>query len=348
MNSLTPKLMHTLALAIWASVAHAQEPSPLERVAERYARAETYCETGKWAMRTRPQDGFQETTFKGCAHRDGRMKFAEHIDRDRQVYTWADAAGFYRYSEYGDFYKTYSDRDFPTHWDYRREPLPSLTSRIFTWDREHLDGRDPLRGLAAYKPKAALSTPERTVFERFQDQYERRAERLFLSNRDQTLVRYEQLTDGVLLRYVEVAPQLDRPLSAADLAHQAPWTTRFSLANNQPVFLGGLFALTTLLSAGVWAWLFARASDRQSVLNGRRKLWRFQLWGLGGAVILLVVLAIGTLVTPGRGHPPAIFAVFALAFWFALGFGLLACFTLASYPMQWIVRPRSAAREATG
>jgi len=260
----------------------------------------------------------------------------------RQVYTWADAGRFYPYSEYGDFYKAYSDRDFPTHWGYRRERVPSLTSRIFAWDREHLDGRDPLRGLAMYKPKAALSTPERTAFERFQDPHERRAERLFLSNRDQTLVRYEQLTDGVVLRYVEVAPQLDRALPAAELAHQAPWSTRFSLSNNQPVFLGGLFALTTLLSGGVWAWLFARASDPQSVLHGRRKLWRFQRWALGGSVILLALLAVGTLVTPGRGHPPAIIAVFVLAFWCALGFGLLACFTLASSPVQWFFRARQA------
>jgi len=334
--------MPAVALLILGSVARAQEPSPLERVAERYARAETYCETGKWGMRTRPQEGFQETAFKGCAHHDGRMKFAEHTDRDRQVYTWADAGRFYRYSEYGDFYKAYSDRDFPTHWGYRRERVPSLTSRIFAWDREHLDGRDPLRGLAMYKPKAALSTPERTAFERFQDPHERRAERLFLSNRDQTLVRYEQLTDGVVLRYVEVAPQLDRALPAGELAHQAPWSTRFSLSNNQPVFLGGLFGLTTLLSGGVWAWLFARVSDPQSVLHGRRKLWRFQRWALGGSVILLALLAVGTLVTPGRGHPPAIIAVFVLAFWCALGFGLLACFTLASYPVQWFFRARQA------
>jgi hypothetical protein len=287
-------------------------------------------------MRMGPQAGFQETAFKGCAHRNGRMKYVEFIDRDRQVYTWADAGHIYRHSEYGSFYKAYRDADFPTHWEYRRERLPSLTSRIFAWDREHLGGRDPLRGLAAYKPKAALSTPERTVFERFEDPQERRGERLFLSNRDQTLVRYEQLQDGVVQRYVEVVPQFDRPLSAADLAHEAPLSTRFSFSNNQPVFLGGLFALTALLGGGVWAWLFARAPDPESVLYGRRKLWRFQLWALGGTVVLLALLAAGTLASPGGGHPPAIVIVFILGFWSALGFGLLACFTLVSYPVQWL------------
>ena len=338
---MTPRLVHAVALLILGGVAQAQEPLHLERVAERYARAETYCETGKWGMRMGPQEGFQETAFKGCAHRDGRMKYVEYIDRDRQVYTWADAGRFYRHSEYGSFYKTYTDADFPTHWGYRRERLASLTSRIFAWDREHLEGRDPLSGLAAYKPKAALSTPERTVLERFEDPHERRGERLFVSNRDQTLVRYEQLQDGVVLRYVEVMPQLDRPLEAADLAHQAPLSTRFSLSNNQPVFLGALFALTALLGCGAWGWLFARAPDAESVLHGRRSLWRFQLWALGGAVLLLSVLAVGTLVTPDHGHPPAIVGVFILGFWCALGLGLLACFTLASYPAQWLFGRRS-------
>jgi hypothetical protein len=334
--------MHALALLVLASVALAQEPLSLEPVAERYARAETYCENGKWGMRWEPHHPYQETAFKGCAHRDGRMMYVEYIDRDRQVYTWADAAGFYRYSEYGNFYKTYTDRDFPTHWGYRRERLPSLTSRIFAWDLDRREGGDSLRGLAAYKPKTALSTPERTVFERFFDSHERRGQRLYLSNRDQTLVRYEELKDGVVMRYVEVTPQLDRPVSAADLVHQAPLWTRFSFSNNQPVFLSAVFTLTVLLGGGVWAWVFARAPDRQSVLSGRRKLWRYQLVALGGTVIVLAVLAIGTLVTPDRGHPPAIVGVIVLGFWAALCFGLLACFTLASYPVQWLLRPKPA------
>jgi hypothetical protein len=293
-------------------------------------------------MRWEPHHPFQETAFKGCAHRDGRMKYVEFIDRDRQVYTWADAAGFYRYSEYGNFYQTYTDRDFPTHWGYRRERLPSLTSRIFAWDSDHLEGRDSLHGLAAYKPKAALSTPERTVFERFLDAHERRGQRVYLSNRDRTLERYEELKDGVVMRYVEVTPQLDGPVSAADLVHRAPFWTRFSFSNNRPVFLSALFALTVLLGGGVWAWLFARAPDRQSVLSGRRKLWRYQLLALGGTAIVLALLAVGTLVTPDRGHPPAIVGVIVLGFWAVLGFGLLACFTLASYPVQWLLRPRPA------
>ena len=133
--------MHALVPLFLGGAALSQELPSLESVAERYARAETYCETGKWGMRSEAQHGFTETAFKGCAHRDGRMKYVEHIDRDRQVYTWADAAGFYRYSEYGDFYKTFTDRDFPTHWGYGRERLPSLTSRIFAWGMDRLDAR---------------------------------------------------------------------------------------------------------------------------------------------------------------------------------------------------------------
>jgi hypothetical protein len=330
-------LLHALAPLVLGAAAFGQDPASLAGVAERYARAQTYCEAGKWGMRIEPQDGFQEIAFKGCAQSDGRMMYVEHTDRERQVYTWADAERFYRYSEFGDFYKTYTDREFPTHWGYRREPLPALTSRLLLWDSEHLDGRDPLRGLARYKARPALSTPERTVFERFQDQYERRSERLFLSSRDQTLVRYEQLTDGVVMRYVEVAAQLDRPLSAADLAHPAPFFTRYSFANKPSAFLVGLLALTVLLGGGVWAWLLVRAPDTQNVLDWRRKLWRFQLWALSGTLILLAVLAVVTLVAPGHGHPPAIFLVFLLGFWAALGFGVVACFTLASYPVQWVL-----------
>jgi hypothetical protein len=335
------RLAHALAGLALSGAAIAQEPS-LGPVAERYERAATYCETGKWGFRTEVKYPFQETDFRGCAHRDGRMKYVEHIDRDRQVYTWADAAGFYRYSEFGSFYKTYTDRDFPTHWGFRRERVPALNSRIFAWDLDHLEKRDSLRGLAAYKPNSARSTPERTVFERFQDAQERRGERLYLSNREQTLVRYEELKDGVVIRYAEVAAQLDGPVAEADLAHQAPFWVRFSLSNNQPVFLGALFALAALLSLGVWAWLFAHAQDAQAVLDGRRKLWRFQLIALGVTVALLGVLAVLSIVSPGSGHPPAIFAVFVLAFWAALGFGLLACFTLASYPVQWLFGAKMA------
>ena len=336
------KLPQALALLCLTGATIAQEPPSLVPVAERYAKAQTYCETGKWGFRTELKYPFQETAFKGCAHRDGRMKYVEHVDRDRQVYTWTDAAGFYRYSEYGSFYKTYTERDFPTHWEYRRERVPALTSRIFAWDAEHLEGRDPLRGLAAYKPKAALSTPERTVFERALDAYERRAERLYLSNRDQTLVRYEQLKDGVVMRYVEVTAQLDRPVQDADLAHQAPLSVRFSFDNNQPVFLAALFGLVTLISGGIWAGVFARAPDRNAVLDGRRKLWRFYFWALGGTAVVLLLLAALSIVAPGKGHPPAIVAVFVLAFWAALGFGLLACFTLASYPVQWLFGAKMA------
>lgn len=326
------------ALFLLSGLAPAQEPLSLSSVAERYARAETYCETGKWGMRWEPQYPFQDTAFKGCAHRDGRMKYVEHIDRDRQVYTWTDAAGFYRYSEFGNFYKTYTDRDFPTHWGFRREPLPALTSRIFAWNLDHLDGRDTMRGLSAYKPKPALSTPERTAFERFHDAHERRGERLYLSNRDQTLVRFEELKDGVVMRYVEVTARLDPPLASADLVHQAPFWIRFSFSNNQPVFLGTVFALTALLSGGFWALLLAKPQDRQRVLQGRRKLWRYQLLALGGTIVVLLVLAALSIVMPGSGHPPAIVGVFMLGFWAALVFGLLACFTLASYPVQWLLR----------
>ena len=327
-------LVVTLVLG---GAALAQEPSSLAPIAERYARAETYCETGRWAMRSEPQHPFVDTGFKGCAHRDGRMKYVEHTERDRQVYSWADAAQFYRYDEYGSFYDTYTDRDFAqAHWGYRRERLPALYSRIFAWDQDHLNGRDALRGLAAYRPNAALSTPERTVFERFFDPHERTGQRLYVSNRDQTLVRQESLKDGVVMRYVEVTARLDGPVPAADLAHQAPLWVRFSYRNNMPVFLAALFTLATLLGGATWAWVFAHAQARQTVLDRRRKLWRYYFVALGAVVGLLAILTAASLVNPGRGHPPAIFAVFVLGFWAALAFGLLACFTLASYPAQWL------------
>ena len=330
-----------VATLVLSGAALAQEPPSLAPVAERYANAQTYCETGKWAMRSEPHHPFVDSAFKGCAHRDGRMKFVEHIERDRQVYSWADAAQFYRYDEYGWFYSTYTDRDFAqAHWGYRRERVPALNSRIFAWDQDHLDGRDPLAGLAAYKPKPALSTPERTVFERFFDPHERTGQRLYLSNRDQTLVRLESLKDGVVMRYVEVAARLDGAVSPADLAHQAPLWVRYSYRNNMPVFLAALFTLVTLLSCAIWAWVFAHAQARQTVLDGRRKLWRYYFVALGATLGLLVLLTVVTLINPGRGHPPAIVAVFLLGFWAALVFGLLACFTLASYPVQWIIKAK--------
>ena len=336
MDGMAKQPWPVVAALVLSGAALAQEPISLERVGERYANAQTYCETGRWSMRSEPQHPFVDTGFRGCAHRDGRMKYVEHTERDRQIYTWADAARFYRYSEYGSFYDTYPDRDFPTHWDFRRERLPALTSRIFAWDQDHLDGRDALRGLAAYKPKPALSTPERTVFERFFDAHERTGQRLYVSNRNQTLVRLESLKDGVVMRYVEVTAQLDGSVSFADLTHQAPLWVRYSYRNNMPVFLAALFTLATLLGCAIWAWVFARARARQAVLDARRKLWLYYFVALGATVGLLAILTVVALVNPGRGHPPAIFAVYVIGLWAALAFALLACFTLASYPAQWL------------
>lgn len=331
-----------LTLALVPLPALAQEPMSIESIAARYFGAQTYCETGKWGMRDDAASGFLQVAFARCAHRDGRFKYAEHVDRPRKEVHWSDSQKQYRYSEYADFYKEYplDDRELFTLQRTRSEVFPVFLSALYPRDANRLG--DGIGYLQSYKPSSVHSTALHSVFERFNDPHERSGERLWVLNADKSIVRYEAVRDGVVLRFVELTSQeINRPLSAADLSQHVPLSARFSLQNNAPVFMAGLFAAAVAAGALVWGWLFARAASVDDVLRKRRRLWRLQFWSFGGIALALAALAL--LAASGRdsGHPPAIVLVYVMAIWCAAGFALAACFTLTSYPVQWLFDRRS-------
>ena len=257
----------------------------------------------------------------------------EHLDRDRRIWNWSDARKFYRYSEFGDFYREYALTELEglPFMTFRNEARPGMRSLLFVWIA-------PPRSFQSFEP-AASPTPDRSAFERVVGP--RESLRLWVSSKDGAIVRFERLRDGVVLHFVDIASQrIDLPIAEADLTHRAPLFTRYSLANNAAVFMAGLFVADVLVAALAWVWVFGRAKTADWPIRARRRLWRIQLWAALATVALLALLAVVALTGHDRGHPPAIVLVFVLAVWCAVAFGLAACFTLTSYLIQPIFRRR--------
>lgn len=340
-----------LVCALLALPALAAEPASLESVAARYFGVDTYCETGRWGMRDGPEQGYSPISFSRCAHSDGRFKLVEHTDRPRKIYTWAHSGRHFRYSEYGRHYAEYSLGDppgFVSPYGSRGETYPAFLSRIFPWRTVSPAGTtEPAPHLDRYRVSRELSTPRHTVYERFSDGPYRRAERIWVLNQDQSIVRWEGVDNGVVLRFVEISSQeANRPLADGDLSHDAPLLARFSLQNDPAVFIAALFVAAGMAGMLFWAWMFRRASGLEDFARRRRRVWRAQFWTFGTIAALLAGLAVLTSIGRDSGHPPAIVIVFVLAVWSAAGFALTAWFTLASYPVEWLCRDRDA-RSAT-
>jgi hypothetical protein len=342
-------LVALLALALAATRALALEPMSIESSAAGYFGAETYCETGKWGMRHDPKHGFTEIAFSRCAHRDGRFKAVEFVDRPLKEVIWSDSKKYYRHSEGANFYHEYPLDDvflstFPGN---RSELYPLYLSRLFNQYSPNAPDRTSTRYLQTYKANSTLSTAQYSVFERFDDENHKNSERLWVRNADRSIVRYEGLRDGALLHFAEItALEVNRPLTDAELSHHVPLFVRYSLQNNPGVFIAGLFVAAGFAGAFLWGWWFARATSLEEVVRKRGRLWRVQFRIFGGTAIALGVLALLSIIVPGKGHPPAIVFVFVLAIWFAVAFALTTFFTLMSYPMQLLVSrvARGAAR----
>jgi hypothetical protein len=151
------------------------------------------------------------------------------------------------------------------------------------------------------------------------------------------IVRWAALEDRGEVKFTEIdSRQENRPLAQADLWYDAPLTARFSLANNLPAFLAILFVASAVFGFLFWGLVFARSFSGATVLARRRLLWKIELIAFG--VLEAIWGALAFAVRGGSGHPPAIVFVYVLAVWTAIVFGLLACFTLASYPAQAIFR----------
>jgi hypothetical protein len=334
-------LVAALLLLLAALPASAQEPT-LEAVAARTLSAQTYCERGKVSRRFDKQSPLQEMPFERCSHRDGRFRIVEE-----NVVNWSDGKStHHRFFRYNKLYQQHSldADDGVTYGLYRNrsEIVAVVRLRHFVNDpRELTEAGRRTKYLQAFKPNAALSNDKQQVFERIDPYYRSTVERVWVRNSDKAMVRYELLNGELLMRSTEVAAaEFDRPLGAAELTFDVPLYARVSPQGNLPAFLALLFAAIALMSVLLWTWIYLRSEDPDALAMHRRRLWRFQRWAWLIVAVLLGILA--AVSWGGSGHPPAIVYVFVLAVWAAVIFGLFAVFTLASYPVQWLLAKRSA------
>lgn len=324
--------------AVLATVAQAAEPVPLESLATPLLRAQTYCESGSFGATTSPNESLPEHRYRVCAHRDGRFKYVESPGQPSQIVTWSDGRTVHRYVEYSRNYQRHGLGARSDFYERPREAAPALHSRLFRVATRGGAGLDLLGSLRGYQVNAELSDARQTVYERRNDD-PRGSERIRVATADGAIVRHESLYNGIVRGYVELAArQVDQPLADAELAYEVPLLWRYSLQNNAPVFISGLFVLTALAGLAFWARRFARAEHPYDVVSARRRLWRLFAWAFGGVAAMLGLLAAMT--WGGSGHPPAIAYVMVLGVLAAIGFGLVACFLLLSYVAQAFTRKR--------
>jgi len=311
--------------------------------------SESYCDAGKRGWRDEPgQPYVQELTFERCARRDGRFKYVETNPHSRATVNWSDGKQYYRYLEYGRRYQelSFDDGSLFGHYRDRSQIYPVFVFGLFTADpRDLIDRASRARYLQSYALSHALSTPQYSVFERSETLANSAnvrivwRERLWVLNANRSIVRFERLKDEDVLRFVEITSrEVNRPLTDADLWHEAPLSARFSLSNNPVAFIAGLHAAAALVGALVWGWLLFHTPSIEDLLAKRARLWRWVFWTVGAIAAALAALAAAT--SGGGGHPPAIVYVWVLALWCAVAFGLSACFILASYPMEVFFRAR--------
>lgn len=339
-------LLVLFAFALVPVTAPAQEPVSIASIAAGYFGKETYCETGKWGMGGGPQHGSTHIAFSRCAHRDGRFKVVEYVDRAQQEVLWSDSRKYYRHSPAANFYREAPlDDDFLRSFPANRSELyPIYLSRLFNQYSPNARDRGSTGYLQSFKASSALSTPQHSVFERNDDENGTNSERLWVRNADKAIVRYEGLRNGVVAHFAQIASQeVDRPLTDAELSHSVPFFTRYSFLNSPATFIIGLFVAAGFGGAFLWVRSISRAASVEDFALKRRRLWQAQFWILGAVAFLLACLAVLAIIIPGSGHPSGLFLVLVLAGWCAIGFALAACFTLMSYPVEWLLS-RTAAR----
>ena len=332
----------------WITIAAgAAEPVPLESIAAPLLKARTYCESGQWGANTGANEPLSGSTYRVCAHQDGRFKYVQDPGLSQQLIMWSDNRKLHRYVTYGRGYQAYGLDALDADYQYgkTREPAPALHSRLFRWATRSAAGLDLLGSLRGYEFNSALSDERQWTYERF-DSDRRGGSRIRVNAADRTIARYESFYDGVVRSYVEVsAREVDRPLSDADLAFEVSPTARFSLQNNAPAFIAGLFALTALAGVAFWSIRFARNRGIGEFAETRRRLWRY--FGMAFGVVAGLLALLGALSWGGSGHPPAIIYVFVMALWAVIGFGLVDCFLLASYLAQALVVRKKMGSEST-
>ena len=327
------------AKAAWAGLAlavlpaPAQEPAALRSILERYARAASYCESGSLSE----SEGQPPHPFSFCAGPGGRFKLVSRSGGHEHA-TWA----------HGEQVRTYSTANGQLK-DYPRDPQytygfrfgqgrPAAAYSHLLWMAE-IRRLDDLARLERFEPQAALSTAGTTVLER---KGRGGAARLYVREADQVLVRYELERGGRIQQYVQLdSVQLGRRVSGSDLSYRPPWLAHVALQNSPAGFLVVLVLGSMARGALGWLPAFARADDDGRVLRLRNRLWRLQ--GLAFLVTAAVLGGLAILASMGKdsGHPPAIVVVLVLAAICALAFTALACATLASHPVHWLLRRRS-------
>ena len=330
---MNPALLVIPLLAVIAA-ARAAEPAPLESLAAPLLKARTYCESGKWGTRFGSDPYMGETSYRVCAHSDGRFKFVRDPGQPQQLVIWSDGRRLHRYVVYSRTYHQYelSARDAVSEYERPRETAPALHSRLFRWATRSPAGQGLLGSLRGYRINDELSDARHTVYEQ-RDSDGRGSARIRVAAADGSIVRYEAWYDGTLRSYLEVTSrEVDRPLAESDIGHDVPLLARLSPQNNPHGFVAGLFIIAAIAGLAFWTRRFARAEYPEDVVDLRRRLWRYFAWSLGAVVTVLLLLTVAT--WGGSGHPPAIAYVMVMAVLAAIAFGLMACFLLLSYAAQ--------------
>lgn len=337
--------MHRLVLLAAALVplsSVAEEPISIESIAAGYFSSASYCDAGKRGRRDDPGRPYtEELSFERCARRDGRFKYVERRAHSGVSANWSDSKRYYRYLEHGRRYQELSFDDPYGLYKDRSQIFPVFVFELFSADpRDLLDTAKRARHLQSYTASSALSTPQYSVFERFEaltSSEHARRERIWVLNANRSIVKYEWLNDAGVLRFAEITSrEVNRPLTDADLWYDAPLLARYSLSNNPAVFFTGLIVAAGLVGALFWGWLLSRTAAVEKVLRKRKFLWRLQLMSFGVVAIALGGLA--ALTWGDGGHPPFIVIVYGLGIWCAVAFGMTACFILASYPLELLFR----------
>ena len=343
-----PALLVVLLLYAVAAAAQVSGPVPLESLAAPLLKAQTYCESGKFGSRIGADPAIAETSYRVCAHRDGRFKYVENPGQPGQLVIWSDGRTLHRYVEYGGGYQQYDldKRDSGHAYERPRETAPALHSRLFRWATRSPAGLDLLGSLRDYRISSELSDSQQAVYE-LRNSDGPGSARIRVAAADGAIVRYEAWYDGTLRGYVEItAREVDRPLADSELGQDVPLAHRYSLLNNPRVFFAGLFVVAAIAGLVFWTWFFARAENPEDAARLRRRLWRYLTRAFAVVAALLGLLAVVT--WGGSGHPPAIVYVMAMAVMATIAFGLAACFLLTSYVGQALTGGRRSAAKGDG
>ena len=314
----------------------AQEPPSPTDILAAYRRLNSYCDKGVELWQSRSE-------FSRCIARDGRFKEvsrSEESGRTRIDVVWTNGEILYRYWWFDNVEPVqtldgYTESPLQWHYSGTRDDIFSLfvLQKFFP----EATNKDLLeRTLKVFSPVADATDTRFYVLERLEqrpswggnDAYTIR-HRLLVSRDDGLIRKYETFSHGLGSNYIVDLNYVDTAKSPSedDLRFVAPLSARFSMGSHRAIFVAGLclFAFLT----GLIIWLvqgFIKGPGAIEVY--RRGGWR--LYSKIAVITLVCLMAFGILSLGAR----VILAVYFYGVYYAVGFGMVACFLLSSHLAQ--------------